>query len=207
MNIEKYINSGKIRAFHPILNSWIETIDFYLKYHEYGDCPWWYNERATLSSFAAAVWKTGGVALEEYCTDKGKPHHSWAGRCDLFIGTKSNRYFACEAKQVWCAIGRMGQKGFVEVKNGLNDACKDARKLTKEEGRRLGICFAVPHLPPRDNDIIEERLEIWLKSVRSLDYTSIAWTFPEKARREIETENGYFYPGVVILIKEIFRQV
>lgn len=206
MNIEAYVNSGRIRSLHPILTSWIETINNYLDYFDIPDSPWWYNERATLSSFAAATWKADGVALEEYAIDKGKKQRSRAGRCDLFIGLPSFQ-FACEAKQAWCPIGRRAYKGFVNVEEGLIDACKDARKLKNEEGRRLGICFAVPYLPVRDKDIMEKQIENWLKSIRDLEHDSIAWTFPKKTRRKIVTENGYYYPGVVAIIKEIFRQV
>jgi hypothetical protein len=206
MNIEAYVNSGTIRALHPILTSWIETINNYLDYFNIPDSPWWYNERATLSSFAAATWKAKGIALEEYATVKGKTHDAWTGRCDLFIGLPSYQ-FACEAKQAWCPIGRRAYKGSDNVKKGLIDACKDARKLDKAEGRRLGICFAVPYLPERDNEFMEKQIENWLKCVRDLEYDSIAWTFSKKVRRKIVTENGYYYPGVVAIIKEIFRQV
>ncbi|MCI5145763.1 MAG: hypothetical protein D3923_09575 [Candidatus Electrothrix sp. AR3] len=206
MNIESYVNSGTIGSLHPVLISWIKTINDYMDYFDIPDSPWWYNERATLSLFAAAVWKAKGIALEEYATIKGKKNDSWAGRCDLFIGLPSYQ-FACEAKQAWCPIGRTAQKGTENARKGLIDACKDARKLEKTEGRRLGICFAVPYLPKRDSEILEEQLENWLKYIRGLECSSIAWTFPQKTRRKIVTEEGYYFPGVVAIIKEIFRQV
>ena len=207
MQTESYINSGKIRALHPILKSWINTTLEYLKYFDEPDCSWWYNERASLSSFAAAVWKVGGIALEEYAIDKGKEHELWTGRCDLFMGLKSDQ-FACEAKQAWCPIGRTAKNGIVNLKKGLTEACKDARKLPKEEGRRLGICFAVPYLPPRDNKVIEKQLKNWLNSIcNSIDYDAISWLFPPKIRGDMKTVNGFYYPGTVLIIKEIHRQV
>jgi len=205
MNIQSYINSGTIRSLHPILTAWLEVIGKYLDCFDNEDCPWWYNERATLSSFAAAVWAAGGIALEEYATVKGKSRESWTGRCDLYIGISSQE-FACEAKQAWCPIGRKSQNGFIKAEAGLNSACKDARELDKGEGRRLGICFAVPYLAPRDEKHIEHQVKVWLQAVQGLDCSSIAWVFPEKAKRRIETENGYFYPGVAVMIKEVFRK-
>ena len=207
MKLESYINSGKIRALHPVFKSWIDTNSEYLKYFDIPDCPWWYNERASLSTFAAAVWKANGIALEEYSIDKGKKHETWSGRCDLFIGLRSYQ-FACEAKQSWCPIGRNARNGITNLKNSLKEACKDARKLNKDEGRRLGICFAVPYLPPRDNDFIEKQLESWIKTIyESVEYDSIAWFFSEKIRRTKRNDNGYFYPGIAVIIKEIHKQV
>lgn len=90
---------------------------------------------------------------------------------------------------------------------GLRDACADARKLTKNEGRRLGLCFAVPYLPARDKDHIEQQLKLWLKDLQNtIKYSSIAWAFPEEARYH-KSNDGKFYPGVVLLVKEVFRLV
>ena len=204
MNIEKYINSGTIRSLHPILVAWLQVAEKYLDYFDNEDSPWWYNERATLSSFAAAVWAADGIALEEYATLKGKTRESWSGKCDLYIGMPSQE-FACEAKQAWCRIGRRSKNGFNMAKSGLESACKDARKLDKGEGRRLGLCFAVPYLPPRDEKHVEHQLNDWLKAIQNIDRSSIAWIFPQSARRSIVTENGYFYPGVALIIREVFR--
>lgn len=204
MKTKAYINCGTIRSLLPILTSWLKVIDTYLNYSDLEDSPWWYNERATLSSFAAAVWAANGVALEEYATVKGKTRQAWTGRCDLYIGISSQQ-FACEAKQAWCPIGRRSKKGFSNAKSGINDACDDARKLDKGEGRRLGLCFAVPYLPPRDAKYIEHQLNDWLKAILNIDRSSIAWIFPKSARRSITTENGYFYPGIALIIREVFR--
>jgi hypothetical protein len=206
MEVESFINTGQNRSLRPILNCWIETNLTYLNYFDLPDSAWWYNERATLSTLSAAVWKTSGVALEEYPTEKGKEHEAWSGRCDLFIGIQSHQ-FACEAKQAWCPIGRNAKKGIANAKTSLQEACNDARKLDKGEGRRLGICFAVPYLPPRDEKSIDEQLEKWLYSIYyELEYDSIAWLFPKAIRTKMKTVEGYFYPGVVLIIKEIYRK-
>jgi len=203
MELESYVNSGKIRALYPLLKSWINTNLEYLEYFDTPDCSWWYNERATLSTFAAAIWKVNGIALEEYSIEKSKNHEFWSGRCDLFFGLQSDQ-FACESKQTWCPIGKTAKNGVVNVKNSLREACNDAKKLPKEEGRRLGLCFAVPFLPDRDEELIESQLEEWLKKLcQCVEYDAISWLFPEIIRYKIKTMDGYFYPGVVMIIKEI----
>jgi hypothetical protein len=64
------------------------------------DCAWWANERASIGILAAAVWKCGGVALEEYSTRKTNKKEHRTGRCDLFFAFGKN-HFACEVKQVF----------------------------------------------------------------------------------------------------------
>jgi len=39
-------------------------------WEEENDAPWWYNERASLSLFAGAVWKCKGWVFEEFITKK-----------------------------------------------------------------------------------------------------------------------------------------
>jgi len=200
MALENYINSGSLRVLRPVLLAWFEVLEKYLESFDYKDCQWWYNERATLSSLAAAVWMAGGIALEEYCTTKGKKGNSWSGRCDLYFSLRT-RDFACEAKQVWCAIGRKAKKGLEKIDNALSTACNDAKGLGKNEGERLGICFAIPYLPPSDKHIVDNQLLNWSKELKEVAFSSIAWAFPKKSRYMV-TGNGYVYPGVAVLIKE-----
>ncbi len=205
MILESYLNSGSLRVLRPVLLAWFEVIEKYSESFGYEDCQWWYNERATMSSLAAAVWRAGGIALEEYGTKKGKKGDSWSGRCDMYFSLKTQD-FACEAKQVWCAIGRRAKAGLGKITDALTTACSDARCLGKNQGRRLGICFAIPYLPPSDKDIVDHQLLNWSKGLIGVDYTSIAWAFPKKAR-SMALDDGYVYPGAVVLIREVFRHV
>ena len=59
----KNINSGRIRSLNGILNIWPDILDKYIKYNESQDNPWWYNERSTLSTLAAAGWACNGIAI------------------------------------------------------------------------------------------------------------------------------------------------
>lgn len=204
MNTTIKVNSGSIRSLYEFLKCWTGIVDRYITYFEYSDNPWWYNERATISTLAAAGWGCNGISLEEYSIEKGKQDDPWKGRCDLFLGLK-NEFFACEAKQAWCPIGRQAKNGVTKIHNSLKDACNDARKLDKQEGRRLGICFAVPYLPKRDEKHIEQQINQWHKEIELLDCSSYAWVFPEKVRF-LATPKGYFYPGIAVIIKEVFRK-
>jgi hypothetical protein len=202
----KNINSGRIRSLNGILNIWPDILDKYIRYNESQDNPWWYNERSTLSTLAAAGWACNGIAIEEFSTVKGKKDDFWKGRCDLFLGLK-NEQFACEAKQAWCPIGRNAKNSFINVNDGLNFACNDARELDKQEGRRLGLCFAVPYLPPRDENFINQLITGWVDvMIKNIDCDAYSFIFPKQVRL-LTNDNGYFFPGVALFIKEVFRQV
>lgn len=204
MTIKK-VNSGSIRSLYDFLHSWTKIIDSYIHYCEYEDNPWWYNERASLSTLAAAAWSCGGISLEEYSTEKGKHDDPWSGRCDLFLGMK-NEFFACEGKQAWCPIGRQAKNGIKNISDSLSLACDDARKLDKQEGRRLGICFAVPYLPKKEEKYIEEQINKWLLKIeKEIEYSSYAWVFPKEVRL-LSSPKGYFHPGIAVIIKEVFRK-
>ena len=120
------VNSA-LRGLRPLLVEWTALLEEYCIAHRYDDNPWFYNERATLSTLAGAAWRLEGwTALEEYSTkkwggnqkkgsvDAGKLR---AGRCDLFVAHRSAA-FALEAKQAWQPIGQR-IKPFLRVENAV----------------------------------------------------------------------------------------
>ncbi|MBG0847374.1 hypothetical protein H3222_19405 [Pseudomonas chengduensis] len=58
------------REVRALLKSWVEMVERYCTQHENQDNPWWYNERASLSTLAGAAWSSGWSALEEYSSVK-----------------------------------------------------------------------------------------------------------------------------------------
>ena len=91
------------------------------------DIPWWYNERSSVSILAVAIWKAGGVALEEYAADKGKKKKHWKGRGDLFIKLNGQKYIL-EAKQKWVSLSARAQI----TKERLKSTVKAAKKAVLE---------------------------------------------------------------------------
>ena len=88
----------------------------------------------------------------------------FSGRCDLYFEA-GKQVFACEAKKITCGIGGRSKKSKTIdlVKRGLKEACNDAKIIPEDEGRRLGMCFAVPRLIRTDienknNSIIFSRI-------------------------------------------------
>ena len=90
--------AGRLRSLRPVLQKWV-ALNRTL-YQNWGkkDCPWWYNERAILSIFAGAIWRSGGLAFEEFSNLKRKKsrrrnrYRKYAGRSDLYFQIKSKEY-------------------------------------------------------------------------------------------------------------------
>lgn len=89
------------KTIADLLKEWRKILARYTSQADM-DLPYWHSERANVGFLAAAVWKSGGVAIEEYWTErekKGKkPVKGWV---DLWGKMKKGREFSLEAKQLW----------------------------------------------------------------------------------------------------------
>jgi len=68
-----YFVSDEILWIEPILIQWLKINREYLEEYDCDDCLYWYNERASISSVAGAVWsclEVGG--FQESCRLKLK---------------------------------------------------------------------------------------------------------------------------------------
>ena len=66
-----------LKQWFWILNRWEEA--------DGEDAAYWYNERATTSTLAGAVWKCKGFALEEYRCSRLYGKKASFGRADLWF--------------------------------------------------------------------------------------------------------------------------
>lgn len=180
------------------------------------DVPWWYNERASLSLFAGAVWLKDGWAFEEYSTQKrlakwkkrGKTH---PGRCDIQFGLSDRITFVAEAKQAWPTIRHRKESGISTVKAYLKEAQNDSSKLPDKEGTKLGMVFVVPRiLRSRRKQLkgkqIDEILKSFLKQLSKIKNATMVWVFPKKTRMLFYRGDDYCYPGIVLLIQRSRRK-
>src|SRR5208337_1881210 len=89
-----------LRYWSPLIENWLLLIKHYCCiYTEYGDVPYFYNERANIGILSAAAWKAGWTALKEFGSRKrGKKN----GRTDLYIWDGNrNKGEYIEAKLGW----------------------------------------------------------------------------------------------------------
>lgn len=204
-------------AMRPILSSWIVAIDSYIDFfnsnngYKVPDVPWWYNERASISILAGAMWKTGNIAIEEYIINRANKRKGHGGRCDLFIGHGfiDGHAYACEAKQASFCIDNASPAVAKEIAdNLLRSACEDARTIDKKEAdTRLAICFLVPYYQQLKTSSVDKQLYRCRKEIqRTANLDFMAWNFPASAEgvsHVSQSNKRDFYPGVVLLGKKV----
>jgi hypothetical protein len=200
--------SFQLQIVRKVLEEWLRLMED--KHWGQDDAPWWYNERASLSLFAGAVWNCGGWVFEEYTTNKGskskRSKKRRYGRGDIYFQIGRQKFIA-EAKQCWPASGKRAVArhtgGTETLKQTLEDARKDARDLPRERGgRRMGLVFASPRLPLSDKAILNELVQGLKEELPNLKGTTLAWTFPARCRN-LKGKDGYYYPGTILLMKPI----
>lgn len=69
-----------------------------------------------MSAFSGAVWRSGGVALEEYSSQKGNIDNTVNGRVDLYFSRQANNAIA-EAKMEWLYFGERTRSNLEEKIN------------------------------------------------------------------------------------------
>ena len=160
---------------------------------------------ADISVLSAAAWIAGGLALEEFSTKKGRDSSKRSGRCDLYINLR-NSEFACEAKRTGITLTKPPSTNLKYINESLDRACDDALKLGRDEGRRIGVCFAEVCLPKKLESIRDAKLRELQDEVISANFDAIAWSFPVEARKLSDDGHGYwqkyFFPGSILVMRE-----
>ena len=190
-------------VWKPVLARWAEIIEHHVEYYirdgRPTDAPYWYNERASVSTLAGAAWLTpGSLVLEEYRVERiSASQKSRWGRADLWFMT-AKKEFVVEAKPVFPATPQDVQRPVTQL---LDEACAQAECGNHEEcATRVGLVFVAPSIPPQDT--VDDFL---LKMASALDKCGpdlLAWTFPAKARRLTSTYPGHegrIFPGVFMV--------
>jgi hypothetical protein len=193
------VKQKQLKKIEPLLHEWTRCVSRYCAVSE-NDAPYWYNERASLSTLAAAAWKAGGVAVEEYATFKGKKKAGPPDRVDLWFRYRRRR-FVVEAKIAWVNLGegRPIANAVESVRRRLGEALEDVQRCPKD-GTFLGVTFVAPSIPNnrKDSRRVAALVGPFLDELRKLDYGFMAWVFPQAARNFIGDDERR-YPGVVML--------
>lgn len=219
----KHKTTSDLRGLSPLLQEWIRVVEDFCTSEGFERNPWWYNERASLSTLAGAAWRLGNgwTALEEFATQKrgvvpGKmtdPSKGVRGRCDLYVSHKSTD-FAIEAKQAWQSLGvRTRQQ---KISSAMGSAKRDAGNLTVDEASyRLGAVFTVPYIPTsevssvgRNGELqldpkkVLQRVNEWLKERELGQYDAYAYFFTERCLDFVSEKADRVFPGVLLTINQ-----
>lgn len=208
-----YWVDGRRAKMEPILRSWTSIIKSFSDSNRYkGDHLYWYNERASLSSFAGAFYSQKNksnscFALEEYRETKGRGRGKWNGRVDMWFNL-DNKDYVVEAKQNWISItNKLEIKRITKsISTSLREAKDDATKSAQvNDGiSPIGISFIVPYCKKKEHDGFNDETGKKINEIinvieNDIDCFGCAYVFPENG---LLTENmgGYIYPGVILLM-------
>jgi hypothetical protein len=190
------IDTKRFPAIRPILEAWRTVCKTYLTQVP-EDAPWNYHERAHTGFFAAAAWKAGGVALEEWRTDKKNgtgPCRN--GRGDLWI-QRSGLALHIEAKHTWINI-RKERARIEKIIAKFRQARRDASDIPCDGSeRKVGVLFAAPVIRHKKLGESEALLKTWTKEMKGLDYLAMALICDVPKSRP---ESKYVSLGVALFV-------
>lgn len=170
-----------------IQTSWLEALALYPLTKTPPDPPYWYGERASVGTLAGAVWRKGGVCLQEYFADKGG---SVPGRGDLWFRLGDVTY-TIESKQLW---PRNADEGASLLQTSLDDADSQLAQhhASEEVENGVAVAFITPSVTEQLDDAAVQK---FLDAVAHISET-YAWWFPAEAggarARGSGTGNGTF---------------
>lgn len=201
---------GPLPKLKGLLHEWIKVQRRYAGAWEWMDVPWYYNERASLSTLAAAAWLSGGLALEEFSNEKwraGRPNWKQKrrvalGRCDLYVVAGGADYLI-EAKAYWPKLrGSVAEDG---LHNALRSARDDATRVRPHEtATRLAAVLIAPSIPVRYWEELGGRIDDFVSLLKRVPRSAAAWTFPtELAMNKPRLKSGSIYPGAAVVLQPL----
>lgn len=199
----------RLKSLRPVLNQWIQLNTRIADSWRPIDVPWWYNERASLSVLAGAVWQCGGIAFEEFSDTKRSVSpkserfaNKYSGRVDIYMEINGHE-FKGETKFFWIGASTLWKDQTEYMKWFLDEARRDIRKSRPDGQRRLAIVFATPIVSKKRRTDIKELVTRFVEQVKRLDGDAFAWVFPD-LERSISSSKGLF-PGAAIIVREVKR--
>ncbi len=200
----KEVRAGPLSSLEDLLWEWVTLQERTARLWGWKDPLWWSGERASLGGFAGAIWRVGGIVLEEYPTQKvsriraGRQQTNAIGRGDMDF-TLASVDFVVEAKQCWPGLTR---QSLPYIESCVADAERDVRLATApRQYQRLAVVFAAPSSIRADS--IDERVLDWVDTARAIKGCAFACVFPGRTRTLRWPQDSRIYPGAAIFIKRV----
>jgi hypothetical protein len=190
----------RLLHWHELLEEWCLIQERYCRLVP-SDAIYWQSERSNLAALAAAAWRAGWAALEEFQQTKLVEKRKITGRADLFLRSPISEDYV-ESKLVWCREG--DDSRIKETLAGIDAACTDVLALHLEpysELRQIGIVFAVPSFRSGDLQKLLTELLSLVEHLQETGLDAVAWCFPTLPQPCIW--EGRTYPGVFLLAKRV----
>ena len=198
-----------ISGLHPVMEEWVNLLEEPLVSSK-EKTPWRYNERAAVSSFAGAVWRRGGSAIEEFDYHKSDTSSGF-GRCDLWCKIADDQY-AIEFKYKRLYSRRENEFSSI-VRNTLYDAKSDAKRMDAYNDNRdiiAGVFFIPVIETSRDESIglVSSLDEVLNGVINVLELPEVlrAWHFLSDDELRVFTDarhSGLLHLGASLVLKKV----
>lgn len=180
------ISDSSLLPLKKVLKSWIECTEEYISVWGGDDLPYWYNERANVSIFAGAAWRSGMTAIEEYQSNKLKKCGTESnGRNDLYLADLSVG-IGIEAKVVFPDISNTIAIKYL-IENRLVEARLDTNTL-QEEGHKVSAVFIAPY--SKTEKASNEQVQNFLSILPSLSVGAYAWCASNESQKAASVPFG-----------------
>lgn len=196
------IRTTPLKHLEPVLWEWIKIVKEWSSLFK-NDAVWWYNERASLSSLAGAIWRSRGLVLEELSNPRQRKlqgqHVLKIGRADMVFSLRSDDY-VLESKQCWISMN--SDMVASKVQQALRKARKDAVSASSYGSQRVGATFVVPYAPKSMIDDIGGLVSGFYAEIENhVDYDASAFVFPRVTKDLLWKPEKAIYPGVILLLR------
>lgn len=192
----------KVHNLERVLTSWFTVLSDYAQCCDFDDCIYWYNERASLSSFAGALGRNGITFMEEYSCFKGgcdeQPDKSSLirGRTDLCF-CQNGMWYIVEAKQRWDSQRPLATE--VLLKPAYDDTLKSL------EGDKncipLALTFLAPGIPSSRKNDMDTFVNGYISDLKNDEYCDFWAYYAPYYMRDLQGTAAYSYPIIILLGK------
>jgi hypothetical protein len=204
--------SKNLKSLKPVFDKLKTVHEKYINRNE--DKLYWCGERSHIGLLSAAVWASGGTALEEYgdrkrkeaerrMHGKPKPAEYNHGRTDLWIEFRKS-LFECEAKRVRINLGGAPDLSAEKVSRGLGEAVKNVKSHAGKKG--LAMCFATLTIRKSklsSTDMDGKRRDLMKAILRISRCHTLVWIgVYEEAAEVWEEKKEYLHLGVILAVTE-----
>lgn len=163
-----------------------------------------FTERACVGALAAAAWRSGSIALEEFQAEKACDRNDVRnGRADLWIADENHEEWI-EAKYKWAALS--SPQGIKKVASTLQkSALLDARDTSygNPEELHVGVAFVPVHLPRSKKEESSQLIQEAITEALSIQTDITAWTFPPEMLSDDSGSKRTYYPGMFMFASNL----
>ena len=150
-----------LNHWHALFEEYLLVVDRYSRVMGGEEAIYFYTERSCVGALAAAAWRSGSIALEEFQLEKStKKKPEWLGRADLYISSETNDEYI-EAKYKWVSMNP--DRSLTEIFDlSLKEALDNAKSTrgSDKESTFLGVSFFPMYISESRSQELDSLIEV-----------------------------------------------